>query len=205
MFWKTFWNFLVRRKISPAFGRKKTGNLFLISCFCVAVNSGGYSVVIPQKQTCSPCLKRFLCRWGFGCPALSFSASCKSHLSRLTGSYRFPCSIRLQKSVPLWILAPDWRQGSSAPYSKRVRLMSAPPFSTRRWCGLISNPGKISIGECGGCMASSGIISARAAMASSTAFSSASLNVSMIILATISTSCYWKHTWYVLCIRMNIS
>ena len=112
MFWKTFWNFLVRRKISPAFGRKKTGNLFLISCFCVAVNSGGYSVVIPQKQTCSPCLKRFLCRWGFGCPALSFSASCKSHLSRLTGSYRFPCSIRLQRFVLLWIPVPDWRQGN---------------------------------------------------------------------------------------------
>ena len=59
-----------------------------------------------------------------------------------------------------------------------------PSFNTRRWCNLISNPGKISAGEWGGCMASSGIISARAAMAFSTAFSSVSLNVSMIILPT---------------------
>ena len=39
-------------------------------------------------------------------------------------------------------------------------------------------------------MASSGIISARVAMAFSTAFSSVSLNVSMIILPTNLTSCY---------------
>ncbi len=30
----------------------------------------------------------------------------------------------------------------SAPYSKRVRYMSAPSFNTRRWCSLISSPGK---------------------------------------------------------------
>ena len=41
-------------------GRKKTGNLFLISCFHLAVG-GGYSVVIPRKRTCNPCLKRSLC------------------------------------------------------------------------------------------------------------------------------------------------
>ncbi len=68
--------------------------------------------------------------------------------------------------------------------------MSAPSFSTRRWCGLISNPGKISAGEYGGCMASSGIISARAAMAFSTAFSSVSLNTSMTIFPTYITSRY---------------
>ena len=39
-------------------------------------------------------------------------------------------------------------------------------------------------------MASSGIISARAAIAFSTAFSSVSLNVSMIILPTNLTSCH---------------
>ncbi len=58
----------------------------------------------------------------------------------------------------------------SAPYSKQVRGMSVPSFSTRRWCNLISNPGKVSAGEWGGCMASSGIILARAAMAFSTVF-----------------------------------
>ena len=60
---------------------------------------------------------------------------------------------------------------------------------TRRWCNFISNPGKVSAGEWGGCMASSGIISARAAMAFSTAFSSVSLNISMTIFATNLTSC----------------
>ena len=59
-------------------GRKKTGNLFLISCLLTAKKGGGYSVVIPRKQTCSLCLKRSLCRWGFCCPALSFSVGCKS-------------------------------------------------------------------------------------------------------------------------------
>lgn len=77
----------------------------------------------------------------------------------------------------------------SAPYSKRVRGMSVPFFNTRRWCNFISNPGKVSTGEWGGCMASSGIISARAAMAFSTAFSSVSLNISMTIFATNLTSC----------------
>ena len=76
----------------------------------------------------------------------------------------------------------------SAPYSKRVRGMSVPFFNTRRWCNFISNPGKVSTGEWGGCMASSGIISARAAMAFSTAFSSVSLNVSMTIFPTNTTS-----------------
>lgn len=76
------------------------------------------------------------------------------------------------------------------PYSKRVSFMSAPSFSTRRWRGLISNPGKASAGDCGGCMASSAIISARADMAFSTAFSSVSLNVSISILPTNLTSLY---------------
>lgn len=61
-----------------------------------AVTGGGYSVVIPRKQTCSPYLKRFLCKWACGCPTLFFSAGCKSHLQRLTGSFHFPCSKRLQ-------------------------------------------------------------------------------------------------------------
>ena len=78
----------------------------------------------------------------------------------------------------------------SAPYSKRVRFMSAPPFSTRRWCNLISNPGKISVGKCGGGMASSGIIWAKPAMAFSIAFSSVPLNVSMTIFPTNLTSHY---------------
>ena len=78
----------------------------------------------------------------------------------------------------------------SVPYSKRVRYMSAPAFNTRRWCSLISSPGKTNAGDCGGCMASSGIISARAAMAFSTAFSSVSLNVRISILAINSTSCF---------------
>lgn len=78
-------------------GRKKTGNLFLISCFCVAVCGGGYLIFIPRKQIYIRFLKRFLCRWDFGCPALSFSASCISHLQCLTGSFRFPCSTRLQR------------------------------------------------------------------------------------------------------------
>jgi hypothetical protein len=46
-------------------GRKKTGNLFLISCFHLAFG-GGYLVVIPRKQTCSPCLKRSLCMQACG-------------------------------------------------------------------------------------------------------------------------------------------
>ena len=74
---------------------------FLISCFLIAKNGGGYSVVIPRKQTCSLFLKRFLCRWGFCCPALSFSADCRSHLPHLTGSFRSPCSTRLQRFVSL--------------------------------------------------------------------------------------------------------
>ena len=65
-----------------------------------------------------------------------------------------------------------------------------PVFNTRHWCSLISSPGKTSAGDCGDCMTSSGIISARAAMAFSTAFSSVSLNVSMIILPTNLTSHY---------------
>ena len=66
--------------------------------------------------------------------------------------------------------------------------MSAPFFNTRHWCSLISNPGKTSAGDCGGCMASSGIISARADMVFLTAFSSVSLNVRISILAINSTS-----------------
>ena len=57
--------------------------------------------------------------------------------------------------------------------------------NTRRWCNFISNPRKVSAGDWGGCMASSGIISARAAMAFSTAFSSVSLNVSNTIFPTL--------------------
>lgn len=67
----------------------------------VAVVGGGCSVVIPRKQTCSLCLKRSLCRWACGCPALSFSAGCKSRWQHLNGKYRFPCSKRLQISVSL--------------------------------------------------------------------------------------------------------
>ena len=63
--------------------------------WCAAVMGGGYSVVIPRKQTCSLRLKPSLCRWGFYCPALSFSANCISHWQRLTGSFRFPCSTRI--------------------------------------------------------------------------------------------------------------
>lgn len=53
---------------------------------------------------------------------------------------------------------------------------------------LISSPGKTSAGEWGGSMVSRGIISARGAMAFSTAFSSVSLNVSMTIFPTNTTS-----------------
>ena len=66
-----------------------------------AVTGGGYSVVIPRKQTCSPRLKRSLCKWACRCPALSFSVDCISHLPRLTGSFRFPGSTRLQRFAPL--------------------------------------------------------------------------------------------------------
>ena len=68
--------------------------------------------------------------------------------------------------------------------------MSVPFFSTRCWCSLISNPGKISAGECDGCIVSNGIISVRAVIIFSASFSSVSLNVSMIILATNLTSHY---------------
>ena len=61
----------------------------------------GYSVIIPRKQTCSPRLKRSLCKWACRCPALSFSVDCISHLPRLTGSFRFPGSTRLQRFAPL--------------------------------------------------------------------------------------------------------
>lgn len=81
-------------------GRKKQETFFDF-LFCAAVCGGGYLVVIPRKQTCSPCLKRSLCRWAFCCPALSFSAGCRSRWLRLTGSSRFPCSTRLQRFVPL--------------------------------------------------------------------------------------------------------
>ena len=69
--------------------------------WCAAVMGGGYSVIIPRKQTCSPRLKRSLCKWACRCPALSFSVDCISHLPRLTGSFRFPCSTRLQRFAPL--------------------------------------------------------------------------------------------------------
>ena len=157
----------------------------MISCLWLPLMGGGYSVIIPRKQTCSPRLKRSLCKWACRCPALSFSVDCISHLPRLTGSFRFPGSTRLQRFALPGLVA---RQ-QSAPYSKRVRGMSVPFFNTRRWCNFISNPGKVSTGEWGGCMASSGIISARAAMAFSTAFSSVSLNISMTIFATNLTSC----------------
>ena len=87
-------------------------NLFLISCLWLPLMGGGYSVIIPRKQTCSPRLKRSLCKWACRCPALSFSVDCISHLPRLTGSFRFPGSTRLQRFAPLWIPSPDWWQGS---------------------------------------------------------------------------------------------
>lgn len=61
-------------------GVKKQETLFPDFLFRIFANSGGYPVVIPRKQTCSLCLKRSLCRWGGGCPALSFSVDCISHL-----------------------------------------------------------------------------------------------------------------------------
>ena len=61
MFSKSFWIILLRRKIRLGFGRKKTGNLFLISCLWLPLMGGGYSVIIPRKRTCSPRLKRSLC------------------------------------------------------------------------------------------------------------------------------------------------
>ena len=66
-----------------------------------AIMGGGYLVFIPRKQTCSPRLKRSLCKWACRCPALSFSVDCISHLPRLTGSFRFPGSTRLQRFAPL--------------------------------------------------------------------------------------------------------
>ena len=190
MFSKSIWIILLRCKIRLGFGRKKTGNLFLISCLWLPLMGGGYSVIIPRKQTCSPRLKRSLCKWACRCPTLSFSVDCISHLPRLTGSFRFPGSTRLQRFAPLWIPSPDWWQGSRVRRTLNVwGGMSVPFFNTRRWCNFISNPGKVSTGEWGGCMASSGIISARAAMAFSTAFSSVSLNISMTIFATNLTSC----------------
>lgn len=87
---------------NPAwFWAQKTGNLFLISCLWLPLMGGGYSVIIPRKQTCSPRLKRSLCKWACRCPALSFSVDCISHLPRLTGSFRFPGSTRLQRFAPL--------------------------------------------------------------------------------------------------------
>ena len=83
-------------KISAVFGAKKQETFSDFLSWYAAVTGGGYSVVIPRKQTCSPYLKRFLCKWACGCPALFFSAGCKSHLQRLTGSFHFPCSKRLQ-------------------------------------------------------------------------------------------------------------
>ena len=112
MFSESSWIILLRCKIRLGFGRKKTGNLFLISCLWLPLMGGGYSVIIPRKQTCSPRLKRSLCKWACRCPALSFSVDCISHLTRLTGSFRFPCSTRIQRFAPLWIPAPDWRQSS---------------------------------------------------------------------------------------------
>ena len=67
----------------------------------VAVVGGGCSVVIPRKQTFSPRLKRSLCKRACRCPTLSFSVDCISHLPRLTGSFRFPGSTRLQRFAPL--------------------------------------------------------------------------------------------------------
>ena len=93
-------------------GVKKQETFFLDFLFRIFANSGGYPVVIPRKKTCSLCLKLSLCRWGGGCPALSFSVDCISHLPRLTGSFRFPCSTRLQRFALLWIPSPDWRQGN---------------------------------------------------------------------------------------------
>ena len=83
-------------KISAVFGAKKQETFSDFLSWYAAVTGGGYSVVIPRKQTCSPYLKRFLCKWACGCPTLFFSAGCKSHLQRLTGSFHFPCSKRLQ-------------------------------------------------------------------------------------------------------------
>ena len=81
--------------------QKNRKPLFLISCLWLPLMGGGYSVIIPRKQTCSPRLKRSLCKWACRCPALSFSVDCISHLPRLTGSFRFPGSTRLQRFAPL--------------------------------------------------------------------------------------------------------
>ncbi len=94
---KKFLNYFIAAQIRLGFGRKKTGNLFLVSCLWLPLMGGGYSVIIPRKRTCSPRLKRSLCKWACRCPALSFSADCISRLPRLTGSSRFPCSTWLQR------------------------------------------------------------------------------------------------------------
>lgn len=72
--------------------------------------------------------------------------------------------------------------------------------------------GKVSAGEWGGCMASSGIISARASMAFSTAFSLVSLNIGMTIFAINLTSCYvacppkrnWNRTAISRCLMLSL-
>lgn len=88
-------------KISAVFGAKKQETFFDFLSWYAAVTGGGYLVIIPRKQTCSPYLKRSLCKWVCDCPALFFSADCRSHLLRLTGSFRIPCSTRLQRFAPL--------------------------------------------------------------------------------------------------------
>ncbi len=55
---------------------------------------------ILRKQTCSLGLKRCLCRCFFW-PALSFYSDCIACWQRLTGSFRFPCSTRIQRFASL--------------------------------------------------------------------------------------------------------
>ncbi len=114
-------------KISAVFGAKKQETFSDFLSWYAAVTGGGYSVVIPRKQTCSPYLKRFLCKWACGCPALFFSVGCKSHLQRLTGSFHFPCSKRLQIFVSRVRTMPGLEaRYTRVLYSRRVRFISSP-------------------------------------------------------------------------------
>ena len=53
-------------------GVKTDETFFDFLSWYAAVMDGGYLVIIPRKQTCSPYLKRSLCRWVCDCPALFF-------------------------------------------------------------------------------------------------------------------------------------
>ena len=133
---ESFYIILLRRKIRLGFGRKKTGNHFLISCLWLSLSG-----------------------------SLFFH---KLHITFATFDWQLSLSM-LHTASKICIFVNTCpglaARQQSAPYSKRVKGMSAPSFSTRRWCNLISNPGN------GGRLHGfCGIRSARAAMAFSTVF-----------------------------------